>query len=165
MIASFDASDEGQDLIIEEDQFQLVRPQEDEQTSQESPKSSKDEDYNWFIGEMKKEIEDGPGRGSKTEKVVPRKKPETVPPKDRPRTELKYDDAGTEAPSSMTAGRSDKGQAPSSRPVPKSAQPPPLSDAELSRIVDKIAADLAARIASRIDRKMLLEAVKAALEN
>ena len=56
-VASFDASEQDQELPIEKDQFNLIHERAEDEITETPSKLDEDEDYNWFIGEMKREIE------------------------------------------------------------------------------------------------------------
>ncbi|MEE9117202.1 MAG: hypothetical protein V3U02_01230, partial [Calditrichia bacterium] len=49
-VASLDTSEQSQELLIEEDQFNLIHEPAEDEIKEAPSKSEEDEDYNWFIG-------------------------------------------------------------------------------------------------------------------
>lgn len=168
-VTSLDLSDESQDLIIEDDEFNLVREDRNDGGAQApSGLSSGDEDYDWFIGEMKKEIEDRPdsvdsGAGEGRHQIS--KSDRLVTPSD---SELKFDDVGPPDPglSPRSSGGTGIRQETRAGRQPKPEKIPwVLSETDIDRIADRIAQKLAAAVAARIDRNQIIDAIKSILKS
>lgn len=182
-VASFDLATDDQGLVINEDQYGLANPLralEDDESG--SSVKDRDDDYEWFVDEMKKEMEgksakDAPGHspGSFHKPAVP-----------LATEKIKFDDIKTskehQRPSPPPSGieRREPGFgdiAKSTAPIRQ--QSPTLnmgtvrlpniaakvSDEELALIADRVAMKLAAQIASRIDRMQIIEAIKAVISS
>lgn len=163
---AIDEPGDDQEIIISDDQFGLASLNvEREEGDKPHTESSSDEDYNWFIGEMKKdntkEPENKP-REDKTEKSE-------IPPaglKEKAgidKDEIKFEDfqlAGSKLPIPEVAPP--EKEVPRNQPsnVGTAVSGRKLSDEEISRIADKVVQDLAAAIAESIDRQEILDAIK-----
>jgi len=168
-----DAVDEpgdDQEIVISDDQFGLaslnIEREDDEMPHAES---STDEDYDWFIGEMKKDNTKEPEKRPHEDKTEKNEIP-PVEPKEKSGMDndaIKFEDfqlAGSKFPIPEVAP-----------PVKKTPQKQPsnvgtavtgqkLSDAELSKIADKVIQDLAAAIVESIDRQEILDAIKSIMD-
>jgi CheY-like chemotaxis protein len=182
-VASFDLSAEDQSLVIDNDQYGLAHPQmlpeehDDEQTQPEAV-AQKDEDYEWFLGEIKAEME---GK-SKFERQVKPEVSSTATPilssESKPEA-IKFDDLKPSEESHQTPNSLRQRQTPPLFGLDSSTKlklqtgtksetmgPPAvrtLSDDEVSLLADRIALRLAAHIAARIDKNQLIEAIRAVL--
>lgn len=166
-VAGFDASEPDQELLIDEDQFNLIHGPAEEETADKPSEAEEDEDYSWFIGEMKKEIEE-PEPADKSETPTTPKKVASVHVKPSSTDVLKYDD--------LRSSESDRAVQPAGKPavdqefkpesVVRAEQPrTKFSGPEIDRIADRVASKLAAHIAARIDKKAIFEAVKSVLDS
>lgn len=174
-VASLDLSTDDQGLIIEDDQYGLSRQPEPEETAQIA--QNKDEDYEWFIGEIKREIENKP-RPEKAETPA-------APKKDIPSfgisagDVIKFDDlrpAGSEKESpdgektSLSKGFDASWQGSEIEHVaagnlrPQSPISKTMTDEEMSILADRVAARLAANIVAGLDKNRIIEAIKAIIE-
>lgn len=166
--ASRQASD--QEIEINEDQFGLISIESEEpETPATGPQSSDDEDYDWFVGEMKKENMEGSEK-----KVENDKKPEKKSTPARPDVpqdiidddEIKFEDF--ESTGSKILGPNDKPRESkttkkqTSRAATATA-PKKLTEEELSKIADKVTRNLAAAISASIDRQKILDAIKSVM--
>jgi CheY-like chemotaxis protein len=173
-IASLDLSTDEPRLIIDDDQYGLANPLQDEEEEPQT-ESTKDEDYDWFIGEIKKEIEDKPSNDT-------RKEPDSMkmnkPAASANTPDLKFDDIISSKPfigapdtaltgSGTRSVKSLKSNIPSSN-MKNSQAPAPqarLSNEELSLLADRVAMKLASHIASQIDRTQIIQAIKSVLNS
>jgi hypothetical protein len=155
-----------QGIIIEDDQFGLVPLNIEDEEENQAPQSepSGDEDYDWFIGEMKKEnsreqVEEPEESESPEEESAP---DET----DRPAIddeEINFEDFQTSGAKMIKPRKAPiVKKEPPKRPaeVEKVPEKPTLSDEEISRIADKVVQNLAAALAAKIDRQQILDAIK-----
>jgi CheY-like chemotaxis protein len=186
-VASFDISNDDQTLIIEEDQYGLASPIiEEKEERAEQPASDgtqeKDEDYDWFVGEMKREVaaktaETSAVDMSPRQAAKPADDSEATPDmsfddirpsegsgKSRTQTEEAHSDKKTStfrgAPTfSLSEGHAAAGvRQPSGQPSVGH-----LSEAEIGRIADQVASKLAGILATRIDKNLILDAIRAEL--
>ncbi len=166
-VASIDISEQEQDLLIEEDQFNLIHEPAEDEISETASKSDEDEDYNWFIGEMKREME---GSGSKDRPKVSGMPEEVSPIQIKPSSpdSLKYDDlrpSGSDQ-AAQHAGRPAADQKLKIKNAIETAQPREgLSGAEIDKIAELVASKLAVHIAAQIDKGMILKAIKSVLDS
>jgi CheY-like chemotaxis protein len=155
-----------QEIIISEDQFGLaslnIERDEDEKPY---PDPSTDEDYDWFVGEMKKENSKEPEKQphkDKSEKIeIPPAGPKEKPGIDN--EEIKFEDFQTAGPKLIIPQVAPpKKKIPQKQPskVGTAVSSQKLSDEELSRIADKVVQNLAAAIAATIDRQKILDVIK-----
>ena len=168
-VASFDLTGEEQSLIIDDDQYGLSTPIPIEE---EKPNEAhKDEDYDWFVGEIKKEIDGKP----KPEKLAESEKMSAIF-NSPPSSGLRFDDIQP----TISAGPS----SPKNFPEPENFFPPPkitqastpgespgqagrrnLSDEEIALLADRVAMKLAIHIAARVDKAQIIEAVRQVLKS
>lgn len=166
-VASIDTSEQERDLLIEEDQFNLIHEPAEDEISEIPPKSEEDEDYDWFIGEMKREME---GSGSRDKPKVSGM-PEEVSPiqvKASSPDSLKYDDLRPSKSDQAVrhAGRPAVDQELKIKNAIEGTQPREgLSGAEIDKIAEIVASKLAAHIAAQIDRKTIFDAIKSVLDS
>ncbi|OGC94716.1 MAG: hypothetical protein A2W25_16005 [candidate division Zixibacteria bacterium RBG_16_53_22] len=179
--ASFDLANEDQALVIDEDQYGLSSPIFIPEEPPASPVEEKDDDYDWFVGEMKREME---GKASGTARSTPTPQPGSAGPSaDVPKitSEIGFEDIrpsdgpGKPAPRSENSHSALDSSILRTRPFPadirEPVSPPParpaseISDEQLARIVDRVAARLATLIVSRLDRNLIIEAIKAELNS
>jgi len=176
-VTSFDISGDDQGLVIDEDQYGLSNPQSEPEPEASVPIESmqKDEDYEWFLDEMKREMEskgkvEHTGGADATAPSIMTAKPAPDP--------LKFDDIASakEAhhPVANIRPRENGPIAPppflaqanslSDTKIVAESRPAALSQNDLSNLADLVATRLAAQIAARIDRSQIIEAIKAALK-
>jgi CheY-like chemotaxis protein len=161
-----DDSENDQAIIINDDQFGLISlNQEREEDEQPKAKSSGDEDYDWFIGEMQKENSGEAGKSSPEDKSA-REEESVAEQETRPH----IDDEDIDFEDFQSSG--EKFLIPDEAHTVKKESPEPsvevgtqveekkLSDDEISRIADKVVQNLAAAIAANIDRQKILDAIK-----
>lgn len=172
-VASFDVTGEEQGLVIDDDQYGLSSPQYVPEPEVLQPAKSKmDEDYEWFLGEIKKEME---GKRERQSEPEPSKTATaSIPTVGRGTEAIKYDDiAPADEQKHPTVNlRPRNFDIPIPRPAPKLEMPPmvkietepratkALSEVEIALLADKIAAKLASQIAAKIDRSQIIDAVK-----
>ncbi len=172
-VASFDVTGEEQSLVIDNDQYGLSNPQYVPEPEVLQPAKSKmDEDYEWFLGEIKKEMEGK--REHQSEPEPAKTATASMPTVGRGTEAIKYDDiAPADEQKHPTVNlRTRNFEMPSPRPTPKPEMPPivklepepratkALSEVEIALLADKIAAKLASQIAAKIDRSQIIDAVK-----
>ena len=163
-IASLNIGSANEGLIIEEDQFGLTNRdyQKDAYATDENIPAD-DEDYNWFVGEMKKEVEGQEkdvAKASKEGKHRP-----TLSPNLASEDELRFDDLSTERQDSGISGVAelDMISIPAGENVDLGLSKTALTDNDIDRLAGKIAEKLASSIAGRIDKKTLIDAIKSSL--
>jgi len=177
--ASFDLANEDQSLVINEDQYGLSNPIYEPEELPTPPVEEKDDDYDWFVGEMKREME---GKLSGTGKSGPQPGP-AGSSADAPKitSDIGFEDIrpsngpskpGPQSDDRTTAlGHSIIKPKPFSTETSMPASPSParpahdISDEQMARIVDRVAARLASHIISRLDRNLIIEAIKAELNS
>jgi len=159
-VASIGSNDEDQGLIIEEDQFGLIsREQPRVNSEKQEPEQSEDEDYEWFVGEMKKEVE-GPGQ-DKVESKSEKSEQQFVPgfPGEH---ELTFEELGSGK--QETPARADKADITDiGNSSVESGQDSKLSDSDMNKIAEKVAGILADSLLARLDKKAIIDAIKAAI--
>jgi len=126
-------------LILEEDQYGLTRLSEE--TIPFSQKQ-KDEDYDWFIGEMKKEIED----------TGPNKKNEAAPTP-KPKPGVAYHDLGTPTSKDESKYRQFLDQFKQDADIINQRKPQSDGGIDINWLADRIAEKLAQKIVEKIDRQ------------
>ncbi len=166
-VASIDTSKQEQDLLIEEDQFNLIHEPAEDEILETASKSDEDEDYNWFIGEMKREME---GSGSKDRPKASGMPEEVSPIQIKPSSpdSLKYDDLRPSGSDQAVrhAGRPAADQELKIKNAIETAQPREgLSSAEIDKIAEVVASKLAVHIAAQIDKETIFEAIKSVLDS
>jgi CheY-like chemotaxis protein len=176
-IASFDISSEDQGLVIDNDQYGLAHPQieqEEEKVPELDPE--KDEDYEWFLGEIKKEM----GSKNKLEhRIEPQISASPIPASNPMPGSIKFDDITTHehesvadnarpreatAPLGLNASTNLKTPFLTKNESETSLTVGNLSDDELSLLADRIALRLAAHLSAILDKNQIIEAIKAALK-
>jgi CheY-like chemotaxis protein len=183
-VASFDLANEDQSLIIDDDQYGLASQlaEEDEKAQPASAvDESKDSDYDWFIGEMKREMEN---KNSDKLTIETLPLPESSGPgAPRVSPDIEFGDIRPAAGPASQPARPRDAKFPQPSPdrgrdisglgeqpaFPKSASgAPPIkprfSDDEIVRIADQVASRLAAHLASQIDKSLIIDAIKAELK-
>ena len=166
-VASFDTSEQGQELLIEKDQFNLTDEQAGGAIAESASNSEEDEDYNWFIGEMKREMED-PGSRDKPKASGPPETASSIHIKPSSPEVLKYDDLGPSGPDKAVqhGGKPAVDQALKPENAEEAERPrAKLTGAEIDKIAEIVASNLAAHIAAKIDKKTIFEAVKSVLDS
>ena len=157
------ADSDSQQLVVDEDQYNLIQGLgEDEPGEDQAQASDDDEDYEWFVGEMKREIGGG---GQAQDKAAPsgeRKKPPETPAKQAPSEELKFEDLYPASAAPHPPRKTDLAVA---GEVKKSRPANGLTQDEIEKIAEKVVSRLAARIASQIDRKIVYEAIRSVLKS
>ena len=159
-VASVNASSDEHELLIEDDQFGLISGSvQSEPAEQQAAKGPADEDYDWFIGEMKREADGGSDEKPDIEKSRP-----AVSSDPLPKEEISFDDLGggsglvlSEDFNSSDRERSNRQNAPN--------PPLTLADSDLERIADKVAQKLADSIISKISKQAIIEAIRSSLKS
>ncbi len=156
------------EITISEDQFDLESLNAaNEENPELKIKSSDDEDYDWFVGEMKKDTSTNSDT-PQPEKKIPgdntAEEESDLSPDDK---KLNFDDFGS---SNTKIFNSDKKQI-EKKISPEKTEPPGadaerrgLSDDDLSKIADKVTQNLAGAIAANIDRQKIIEAIKSVIK-
>ena len=164
-VASLDIGATNDGVMIEEDQFGLTNNDfQKGEFEKENNKLADDEDYNWFIGEIKKEVE---GRVEDAAGATKdRKQRPILSANNQTEDKLRFDDLATAKHGSGISNESDIDVAsvPSGDKKGVERSTTVLSDIDIERIADKIAERLAVLIVNRIDRKALIEAIKMTLK-
>jgi CheY-like chemotaxis protein len=168
-----DSSHEGHidehEIIINDDQFGLV-PLDAEQEEDQKPQapSSGDEDYNWFIGEMKKENSGEPEEESRESNSPPTEAPSAeMNPPAIDDDEINFEDFESSGAKMFVPEEAPTEQKiPQNQPAKVSTIPekPTLSEEEISKIADKVIQKLAAAITANIDRQKILEAINSVVK-
>ena len=176
-VVSFDLSAEDQGLIIDDDQYGLSRPQPEPEQKVPEVKPEKDEDYEWFLGEIKKEME---GKNKTSRKIETEISASPIPDSNSPLEPIRFDDLttadeprhfmGNMKPHESTTppglnAMADLGS-PESIKVDEDLQSirGGLSDDDISMLADRIALRLAAHLAATLDKNLIIEAIRAALK-
>jgi DNA-binding response OmpR family regulator len=158
-----EADTDDQRLVIEDDQFGLATLHlEDEESPQEESAQSKDEDYDWFIGEMKRAVDGGK---AEKDKDKPAGDEPSFPAERQSEKELRFDDLGGDS-GELVAKEIGKSDIPGSGPLKKgrkSKKRLDLSEEQINSIAEKVAHQLAASIASKIDRQSIIKAIKSTM--
>jgi CheY-like chemotaxis protein len=168
---TFDVSSDEQELLIDEDQYGLANPipVEPEKILEEKPK---DEDYDWFVGEIKKEIDGKP----KPEKISSNDSVNSLFNSPAP-SDLKFDDI--KPSESLRPPGLVRGFPEPEKVIPLTKNPElqgafkvepgqlsrNLSDEEIALLADRVAMKLATHIASKIDKNQILDAIKQVLKS
>jgi hypothetical protein len=159
-----------EDLEIEigGDQYDLasLNSGEDSQQQPEQVPEQNDEDYDWFIGEMKKEIEDKPlvSKRKDTAASDDKKTPEPITPSGN--DNFQFEDFG---PSNSKVSVSEDEKINANKPTRQSGAEKSvvtsleLSDNDISKIADKVTQNLTAAIIAGIDRQKIIEAIKSVI--
>ena len=163
-VGSIGASSDDQGLEIEKDQFGLANAHHFQGEPQPRPeqRATADEDYDWFVGEIKKEVEGG----GKKEDNIPAPK-EDFPPAFTAGPDddgIRFDDL--ESDDNLVFHDNMENQKSGGKAVdtPKKAESgSSLSESDIERIADKVAERLAISIATKIDRKALIDVVKSSI--
>ncbi len=158
-VASVNASSDEHELLIEDDQFGLVSGNVQGGPVEQQAKGPADEDYDWFIGEMKRESDGGSEEKPDVEKSRP-----AVSSEPSPKEEISFDDLGGGSGLVLSEDVNVPDQKRSNRQ--NTANPPlSLADSDLERIADKVAQKLADSIISKISRRAIIEAIKSSLNS
>jgi len=171
-VASFDVGGDDQSLVIDDDQYGLANPIIEPEEPPAPPKEEKDSDYDWFVGEMKREIE-----AKKTGKLPTM----TGRPLDAPKisSDIGFEDIRPSDPlrksppqdrdTRNSIGASDFGNshlpnepANQSGPIPKSVAN--MTDERIAKIADQVAIKLAAHLVSHLDKNLIIEVIKTELK-
>jgi len=164
-----DGPGDDQEIIISEDQFGLASLNiEREEGERPHTESSTDEDYNWFIGEMKKDNSKEPQKQTHEDRS---EESEILParPKEKPgmdKDEIRFEDFQlADSKLSIPEVAPPEKKTPQNQPskVGTAVSGLKLSDEELSRIADKVVQNLAAAMAASIDRRKILDAIKSVI--
>ena len=159
-----DSDDPG--LPIEEDQFGLISGRiKSEAPQQKEARPDDDEDYNWFIGEMKREVEGGgktAGEAAESRDDRPSLRAAAAS-----EDELKFVDLGMENREPVKNGAAGvvKGKGDSGGRADLGGSRKILSDSDIEKIAERITQKLALSIAARIDRKTLIDAIRSSLNS
>jgi twitching motility two-component system response regulator PilH len=159
-----DGDSDSQRLVLEEDQYNLIPGPGEELADEEGSQApdEDDEDYEWFIGEMKREIEGG---GPSRDKQAPRKKsekPRNIPSEKAPSKEMKFEDLSPAPPARESRKAAELAVAEEAK---KDRPADTLSQDEIERIAEKVVGKLAAKIAAQLDRKTIYEAIRTVLKS
>jgi CheY-like chemotaxis protein len=168
---SFDINTDEQGLIIDQDQYGLANPinVEAEKVIEEKPK---DEDYEWFVGEIKKEIDGKP----KPEKISSNDSVNSLFNSPAP-PDLKFDDikpSESTIPPGLVRGFPEPeklASIPRNPELQSAFKVEPgqlsrnLSDEEIALLADRVAMKLATHLASKIDKAQILDAIKQVLKS
>lgn len=156
---------DNQQLVLDEDQYNLVPLPDDgvPDESQQRIPDENDEDYEWFVGEMRREIGGG---GSAKEKTAPREdrqKQSDVPGKAPHSDEMTFEDLSPAPSARQSAQSADLAVA---KDVKKKNQPAVgLTQNEIEKIAEKVVSRLAERIAGQLDRETIYEAIRTVLKS
>jgi len=163
-------SGEAEDLEIKigGDQYDLASLNSGVDNQQQPGKLSdpKDEDYDWFIGEMKKEVENKPlvSKRKDTAASDDKKTPELIRPSGN--DNFQFEDFG---PSNSNVSDPDSEAINANNPMRQSGSEKSvvtrleLSDNDISKIADKVTQNLTAAIIAGIDRQKIIEAIKSVI--
>ncbi len=180
-VKSIDLSSEDQGLSIEEDQYGLTSTDEARDNAVFVGKKDKDEDYDWFLNEMQRELENKPlaaDHGKIREEKsfnTPKPAPEKISAGN-----LNYDDIKAPAKSTdyedfisgIDVGEEEipkLGEPARALPVTpiidkfKSEPHVKLSESEIDLIANQIATKLATAIAAKIDKSQIVQIIKNSL--
>jgi hypothetical protein len=169
-VASFDLANEDQALVIDDDQYGLANPISipEPEEPPAPPVEDKDDDYDWFVGEMKREMEGklsesrkAEGRVTDVPKISSDIGFEDIRPSDNPDRQTPRNKTAA-MPVGEQSQFSPAGERGSLRAVPPAIN---LSDEQIARIADQIAAKLAAHILARLDKGLLMDAIRAGLRS
>ena len=132
-------------LILDEDQYGLTRLSEE--TIPFSQKL-KDEDYDWFIGEMKKEIED----------TGPKKKSEAAPTP-KPKPDVAYHDLGTPTSKDESKYRQFLDQFKQDAEIINQGKSGSEPAVDINWLADRIAEKLAQKLVEKIDKQEIKQII------
>ena len=138
-------------LILEEDQYGLTRL-----SDEAAPFShkQKDEDYDWFIGEMKKEIEDtGPSQRSE------------AAPTPKPKPDVAYHDLGTPASKDESKYRQFLDQFKQDADIISQRKPQSDAPVDINWLADRVAEKLAKKIVEKLDKQELKQIIASFLSS
>jgi|GEM_PF-613068 len=162
------APTDDQKITISKDQFDLESLNAAKEKQRESNvKSSDDEDYEWFVGEMQKDTSIDSETSQPEKKISGEEKAPAAADLSPDDSGLKFDDFGS---SDSKIFDSDE-TANEEHISPKQAETAPtkmaqqdLTEDEISKIADKVSQNLAAAIAANIDRRTIVEAIKSVIK-
>lgn len=159
-----DLIDDSQQLIIDQNQYNLIPDPDAEGPGDNEGQSphDRDEDYDWFVGEMKKEIEGVPPSKEKSVPPQGRDKSSDTRMKRSPSGELKFEDL---SPASRAREARAAPDLAISDTVHKGKKSDSLTPEDIEKIADKVVSRLAATIVSRLDRKTIYEAIRSVLKS
>jgi CheY-like chemotaxis protein len=180
-VASFDTSSEETALVISDDQYGLSNPQLAPEPDYAPPVNpQKDEDYEWFLGEIKKEMEGKSKLNQHSETDVSISGIQSKLTSKQATESIKFDDIASAGeprhPAAYPKSRGNGVPAPLpttphmnlqtavEKDKPSSSAAGTLSGEQLADLADRIAARLASQIAARIDKNLIIEAIKAAFK-
>lgn len=164
-VATIDAESDDQGLIIEEDQFGLISGKIHGQSEETRTESNDEEDYEWFIGEMQKEVAGG-GADNVEKQKASVNRPASEPARDSDE-HIGFDDLGSKKPAAKTRN-SESAQRSSKRrqeAVSKGGQRAPLTEAEIAEIAEQVTRNLAESIVAKLDRRVLIDAIMKSLDS
>lgn len=157
------------EIKIGGDQYDLASLNSSEESQQQSEHApvQNDEDYDWFIGEMKKEIENKPlvSKRKDTAASKDKKTPELIAPDGN--DNFQFEDFG---PSNSKVSASDSATFDANKPTRQSGSEKSvvtsleLSDNDILKIADKVTQNLTAAIIAGIDRQKIIEAIKSVIK-
>jgi CheY-like chemotaxis protein len=169
-IVSLDINSDEQQLIIEDDQYGLSR--QHSHNAQESGLKDKD-DYDWFIGEMKRDIENKPRAIPPAEIAESKTTPINIAPLasteiDHSSDKMHFGDIHSspesEDPPKQMASLNSPGSTIMEIDSQSSSLIKGFSEEELALVVDRVVARLTSQIIATIDRNQIMEAIKATIK-
>jgi CheY-like chemotaxis protein len=165
--AGEDDFDDDQEIKIIDDQFDLAALNQVEEETESKRQPSDDEDYDWFVGEMQKDVSNESEGAKSKEKVGKDKK--ISPPKS---SADKLQPVEEEIKSSNTRvfGRDNKkverkASRQNSDPIGSDSESRTVTEAEITKIAEKVTQNLASAIAANIDNKKIIDAIKSVLKH
>lgn len=157
------------EIKIGGDQYDLASLNSGEGNLQQPEQLSdqNDEDYDWFIGEMKKEIENKPlvSKRKDTAASDDKKTPEPITPSGN--DNFQFEDFG---PLNSKVSVSEDEKINANKPTRQSGAEKSvvtsleLSDNDISKIADKVTQNLTAAIIAGIDKQKIIEAIKSVIK-
>lgn len=169
-VVSLDINSDEQQLIIDDDQYGLSRPHS--HNAQESGTKDKD-DYDWFVGEMKREIENKPRAIPPSEIAESITTPIIIAPSaspgiDRSSDKMHINDIRSLPKSEDLHKRMASSDSPATSIIEIDSQSSSpikgLSEEEIAIVVDRVVARLASQIVATIDRNQIIEAIKSTIK-
>ncbi len=159
-----DTGDE-QEIRITEDQYGLESLNAANGESAESKtKTSDDEDYDWFVGEMQKETASKSSPEKQADADDAAKEKSDLSSDDG---ELKFEDFGPPTAKIFVPQKKKKAEkTPPAQKKPEGADTkgPGISDEDLSKIADVVTQNLAAAIVAKIDKQKIIEVVRSVIK-
>jgi DNA-binding response OmpR family regulator len=156
---------DSQQLVVDEDQYNLVPLPDDEvpDEGQQRVPDENDEDYEWFVGEMRREIGGDSSAKERTARRADREKPSDVPGKRTHSDEMTFEDLSP-APSARQSQKS-ADLAVAEDVEKKNQTADGLTQNEIEKIAEKVVSRLAERIAGQLDKETIYEAIRTVLKS